>query len=1175
MRRILFQETDFGTLPNPPAGFKYIGFDGPNFTEKDENGQSRPTGGGNGLIDITYSEIVYAIDENELTPGSYYRITDFRTCYDQPDYNISKGTITQGTYRTTSVHPIIVFATSVDTLAPDAYQPDYPNDTIKYDVTYSSTYTSGGTAYGRIIERIDEYNNRTDYDHRDILFKRYKGFYHEFDSLRGNIQLDTNGIVSGVDTYFEDDFNVGDFIAIPETNQYVYQITEITSSLTMSVTGSSIPNYSGNYRRGFRIGTENSSYISYFPNNVDGQDDYLERKTFPDNETKLNNYIGNFYNLAIDWDEETFDLPNSVFGEDCINNIIGNGFKNNTFDSDVEENIIGHYFRNNIIVTDSNDFDDNKIGNFFENNIILEDFNNNNIEDSFQYNYILGQFENNNIGDNINGNEINSNFFDNTIGSDFDNNTIWSNFRDNIIGNDCRNNNIYSEFYDNQIGNNFYDNTIGDNGNLDNFEFYRNRIGNDFNDNTIRQDFQNNQIGNQFNNNTTNGNFYKNVIGNGFNNNGNIGHDFYGNYIGNGFHDNDYIGDYFQNNKIGEYFQDNLYIYNNFKDNSIGNQFENNTLGDIQYFNWDNTNIENLTARNYNSFYNALYGDDGENIGNVILGKELIMHFTRNPGTVINSGDLIIGETYEITNYLGTDDFTDIANVQSGNINTNGCVFVATGSTVSNWSSQSELTELTSYDEYHLVKFTQWTQNSNGGGFSYERTKIWADGNTISEPTVYFTKINYKPKVDVIIEGRLEITRGNNQAIYNAAAENGWSNNTPYGTQWNSIYTQGYFSFENNDIQNGFKGNYILEGFSANSIGYGFAYNELSAEFSSNITSTLFHDNNFYGSVYSNEIGNDFYSNNIGDGFSDNNIGGDFSNNNILSNFRHNKIGKYFSNNTIAEDFGFGGNQSEGNIIGDYFQSNTIGEYFYNNKVASYFENNTVGYYFQRNNIDTKIYDEDFIVNYGNILALTYTSSGTTSTDNYYTVIGNTNGHGTNSTFGVTVSGGTISSFSLINAGNQYEVGDTITIPGNIIGGQIGVISSFDASNGLGKNGTDGSYFDVTVTGGSGSNATFNIDVTSGTVSNISLSNGGGSYLIGNTLSVSGSEFGGTNSVDDFIITVNSLYSDNINITVTAVSATPSVYDSYNCQIFERKGGNIRLSFYDENDILTIKNINE
>lgn len=39
MRRILFQQTDFNSLPNPPAGFKYIGFNGPNFSEKDEDGQ--------------------------------------------------------------------------------------------------------------------------------------------------------------------------------------------------------------------------------------------------------------------------------------------------------------------------------------------------------------------------------------------------------------------------------------------------------------------------------------------------------------------------------------------------------------------------------------------------------------------------------------------------------------------------------------------------------------------------------------------------------------------------------------------------------------------------------------------------------------------------------------------------------------------------------------------------------------------------------------------------------------------------------------------------------------------------------------------------------------------------------------------------------------------------------
>jgi len=1172
MRRILFSETDFASLPNPPAGFKYIGFDGPNFSEKDENGSTTPTGGGAGLTDITYSAISTAIDDNALIPGSYYRITDFMTCYDQPNYNISRGVIYQGVYKTSSVHPIIVLATSVNTLAPDAYQPDYPMDKIKYDVTYSSTYTSGGTAYGRIVERIDGYNNRTDYDHYEVLFKRYRAFYHEFGPLRGAIQLNTDGVISGQGTYFSDDFSVGDYIALPETTQYVFEITEITSSLTMSVTGSSIPSYTGNYHKGYRLDADNSSYLSYFPNNIDGQDDYSDRKTFPDNDDVVNNYIGDFYNLAIGWDEEAFDLPNNVFGEDCINNVIGNGSMNNTFDSDVEENVIGHYFRNNIIRTDADDFDDNKIGNFFQNNRILNSFRNNNIDNSFQNNYILASFQDNNIGDDFDDNNIDNDFYDNNIGSNFNNNIIWSDFEDNIIGNDYYDNTIYSRFYDNQIGNEFQYNTLGDRGNLGEIEFYRNKIGNNFNENEIRGDFQNNQIGNQFNENNVYGKFYKNVIGNGFYNNNNIGHDFYGNHIGNGFNDNDYISDYFQNNKIGEYFQDNNYIYPNFKDNSIGNDFENNTLGDTQYFTWNYQNIENLTYRNYQSFYGALGAN--ENIGNVILGKELIMHFTRNSGATITDGELIVGETYEITNYQGTDDFTDVADIQSGVINTNGCVFIATGPTVSNWSSNSELTERTSYDEYHLVKFTQWTRGINGGGFSYERRRIWANGVNLSENTVYFTKTNYGPEVDVIIEGRLEIKRGDNQGIYNKAVQNGWNGNGPSGTEWNSVYTQTDFSFQNNDIGNGFKGNEIKYGFYANKIGYGFAANNLSGGFDDNVVGNYFYSNDL-DSFYSNKLGNNYFDNEIGDNFTNNEIGDNFYDNNISDDFSNNKIGKNFTSNYIEEGFGFGVVQSESNIIGDYFQDNTIGEYFYNNKVASYFEDNTVGYYFQRNNIDTKIFDYNFIVNYGIIVALTYTSSGTTSTPGFYNgLTGTTNGHGENSTFGVTVSGGTISSISLINAGNQYEVGDIIIIPGNSIEGQTGVIFNF-SNDGIGKNGVDDSYLGVTVSGGSGSNATFNIDVNSGVISSISLASGGDGYIIGNTLSVLGSQFGGTNSVDDFIITVNLLYSDDITITVTEVSATPSVYESYNCQIFERRGGDRRLSFYDENDILTIKNINE
>jgi len=1248
------------------------------------NGTSSVGSIGSGVLDVTYSELVDLIDEGELTTARFYKITDFRTCYDQPDYDYNGSEILIGNWKQGPVSPIIVFAISSDSLSSDAYQPEYPNDNIKYDASFSETEVTGGTAYGRIVYRKDNQGNAFDYDFREVFFKRYDAYFSE-EVYDGTISIDFSilgvnfGDVTGVGTNFNN-FATGSVVGALNTNSdFVvdyYEIISIEDDTNMVVTGNVINTVNntrlldsnlltkvswkqnniisntassefltfGNIDRCFsNTSTNTAAYTSWEIYENEEYSFLLPNNVFKGNNTYKDNLFGhdfrnNTFNTSCDSNRIGGSFYNNIIDNDFDNNIINDNFYNNIMDCDFQRNMInGEFYNNHLGDNDGNDFDYNIIqssfyNNFytgddnFEYNLIKGDFNNNIILGEFSKNTLNGYYENvsedtfsdNQIGEGFYGNKTYREFRENVIGDEvYDNNFFGTFYGNTLIGDEIYENDIYSNFQDNQIGGNFQFNNIGDSGDIDNVDFINNKIGNDFIDNTIRRDFTDNQIGNYFENNNLYGDFRNNVIGNDFSSNNNIGYRFYSNHIGNNFNSNDYIGDYFQNNKIGDYFENNYYIYNNFKDNSIGNEFKNNTLGDIQYFNWGDISIENLTTRNYNTFYDALYGDGGGNIGNVILGKELIMHFTRNSGATITDGDIfIVGETYEITNYQGTDDFTDVADIQSGVINTNGCVFIATGPTVSNWSSNSELTELTSYDEYHLVKFTQWTQNNNGGGFSYERRRIWQNGNTISEDTVYFTKENYQSEaVDVIIQGRLEIKRGDNQAIYNSAVEDLWSNNTPFGTEWNSIYTQDEFGFTNNEINNQFKGNHILNDFNSNKIMSAFGDNQFSSNiisgyFNENIIGDVFVDNDvnsFYGNKLgsyfldnnigddfaNNNIGDDFYSNEISSDFRDNNIGDDFYNNTIASDFRdndigddftnndispyfgHNKIGKYFSSNTIASDFGFGGDQSESNIIGDYFQDNTIGEYFYNNKVASYFENNTVGYYFQRNNIDTEIFDYNFIVNYGIIVALTYTSSGTTSTPGFYNgLTGTTNGHGENSTFGVTVSGGTISSISLINPGNQYEVGDIIIIPGNSIEGQTGVIFNF-SNDGIGKNGLDDSYLGVTVSGGSGSNATFNIDVNSGVISAISLASGGDGYIIGNTLSVSGSQFGGTNSVDDFIITVNLLYSDDITITVTEVSATPSVYESYNCQIFERRGGDRRLSFYDENDILTIKNIIE
>ena len=55
------------------------------------------------------------------------------------------------------------------------------------------------------------------------------------------------------------------------------------------------------------------------------------------------------------------------------------------------------------------------------------------------------------------------------------------------------------------------------------------------------------------------------------------------------------------------------------------------------------------------------------------------------------TGPLVVGKTYEIVTFETGDDFTNVANVVSGVINTNGCVFIATGTTPTDYSNGSEL----------------------------------------------------------------------------------------------------------------------------------------------------------------------------------------------------------------------------------------------------------------------------------------------------------------------------------------------------------------------------------------------------------------------------------------------------------------------------------------------------
>jgi hypothetical protein len=106
--------------------------------------------------------------------------------------------------------------------------------------------------------------------------------------------------------------------------------------------------------------------------------------------------------------------------------------------------------------------------------------------------------------------------------------------------------------------------------------------------------------------------------------------------------------------------------------------------------------VNNLTGQTItgNLTVNGNLSVTGVTSGSLGVYKSLLTQ--TGPITATSIGDFIgnafiIGETYTITNYVSSDDFSNIADVQSGTINQTGCVFIATGQTPNIWADGSEL----------------------------------------------------------------------------------------------------------------------------------------------------------------------------------------------------------------------------------------------------------------------------------------------------------------------------------------------------------------------------------------------------------------------------------------------------------------------------------------------------
>lgn len=589
--------------------------------------------------ELTFSEFYSNLTGSTLTPGKHYLINDFKTCYDQPDYDYNGNPIITGNYKQGNVAPILVLATATDKISEHAYQPQYSGDTIQYNPYYTVTEVTAGEAFGRITYRVDDKGNAFDYDFREVLFKRYNTY--SADSLyQGKISIDGFGVMTGIGTVFTN-HAPGNVIGVVNQNTSYnvnfYEIVTIDSDTSMTVTGHTINPVNDTFYTNSTI----ESGMSYKQSNIISDTGFIEYNTFTGYDSCFNNTCGNRVAHTLD-NGQTFLLSNNVFrsspyidnsfgsnfrnntfNDDCINNTISGQFYNNVIDNDFDYNTISANFNDNIIIcdfqnniiqnsfynnnlgdNDSMDFSENLImGQFYNNfftglnnftdNIIKDPFNNNIILDSFEnnttngfgYNIIENSFNDNTVGSGFNTNLIKNGFNKNIIGESVYQNNFYSSFNKNTIGSDSYNNNFYSIVENNHLGNSFVSNTVGLSTNIGGFGFTNNSFGNECGNNTFSGDTQYNSVGHYFNYNNLGTNFSNNQIGSFFNNN-TIANDF---GFGGNMERGNVIGNRFYSNNIGEYFYDNT-IGDNFYSNTISNYFINNKIS----YGMNNTTIIDL-----------------------------------------------------------------------------------------------------------------------------------------------------------------------------------------------------------------------------------------------------------------------------------------------------------------------------------------------------------------------------------------------------------------------------------------------------------------------------------------------------------------------------------------------------------------------------------------------------
>lgn len=409
------------------------------------NGQLDSGNGGGGrptvMTSTTYAELKQLRDSNGLTPGTWYRITDY-TCTTTQDETQSAG----------HVFDIIVRADDASHLNENAYAAHHEGDTyfqdckleaweLKYCIDNDNTRFAWADEDGKgvIFFMKDEWNNQCPYDFKNIMFKRY--LVTEYDNVLDEILNNSDWTPSkyiafeGLENEHIDEYDESDSIFLYTFSTNSYEDTDAILDASLNTKNNN------NDTDAYYVQFCNDNEIGQF---MAGQEIDGKCKTV----IRLNNIVISDRNELFEEGNEPVKIYGNVFGVNCHDMMFESHSYCNTFKANCKNNL---FFKSYY----------NTIGNYCSGNTFGNECYNNTFGNDCQYNTFGNECCNNTFGNNCWYNTFGNNCQYNTFGNYCCRNTFGNNCQENTFGNYCQYNTFGNECWHNTFGNNCSHNTFG------------------------------------------------------------------------------------------------------------------------------------------------------------------------------------------------------------------------------------------------------------------------------------------------------------------------------------------------------------------------------------------------------------------------------------------------------------------------------------------------------------------------------------------------------------------------------------------------------------------------------------------------------------------------------------------------------------------------------------------